>query len=236
MREYKECYIAVIDLLGFKAALNKYDCETIAGFFDEINDEYIITYEKTKEPIAPIEKIHYKVMSDTICIYIETEIENSFTALIAVCDYLQVRLLRMPTPMLSKGALVKGKIYHSDDILFGEGFVRAYNMQENNHLPRVIIDDDVVKTYKPSGESGQQYLDDFIIKDVDNNYTSDYLYLFYALNHGGSAWSKFAELVTYKKQTETDSSIKNKYIYLQDQFDRIKDKYIIHAKKYTSNN
>ena len=46
MRKYKNCYIAVIDLLGFKNALENNDCETIASIFDELAKKYMAIYRR----------------------------------------------------------------------------------------------------------------------------------------------------------------------------------------------
>ena len=43
VREYKEYYVAVIDLLGFKNTINNETCETICGFYDEIYSNRSIT-------------------------------------------------------------------------------------------------------------------------------------------------------------------------------------------------
>lgn len=185
MREYKECYIAVLDILGFKYLLGNYDCEILASIFDEINQEYIISYNKTGEPIVSKDDLHIKVMSDTVCVFVEVSVKNALTALIATCDYLQIRLLRLNPPVLSRGAIVKGQIYHNKDVLFGKGFVKAYYLQEEQAVyPRIIIEDEVVKSYKIFDEAGQKYLDNNLIKDnYDDKYISDYLFQFYGLNH-----------------------------------------------------
>ena len=162
MREYKECYIAVLDLLGFKSSLNSYDWETISSFFDEINQQYIILYDKTGEAIINKDDLNFKVMSDTICIFVEVSAKNALTSLMATCEYLQIRLLRFNIPILSRGAIVKGQIYHNNDVLFGNGFVKAYYLQEEiAKYPRIIIDNEVIESYKAFDEAGQRYLDNF---------------------------------------------------------------------------
>lgn len=228
MREYEECYIAVLDLLGFKAALNSCSCETIASIFDEINRQYIISYDKTGEPIINKDDINFKVMSDTICVFVKVSVKNSLAALMAICDYLQIRLLRLDIPILSRGAIVKGQIYYNNDVLFGEGYVEAYCLQEKNaKYPRIIINNDVIESYKAFDEAGQRYLDSNLIKDdYDNIYTSDYLFTFYGLNHEHDSWKNFAKFVYKKVETETDERVRDKYLYLKNNFTRISQKYL----------
>lgn len=228
MREYKDCYIAVLDLLGFKCALNKYDCETIAQFFDEVNNEYVVSFDKTKQPIADIKDIHIKVMSDTVCIYVEASIKNALTALIATCDYLQIRMLRLEHPVLLRGAIVRGELYHYRDVMFGNGFVKAYKMQEEEAVyPRIIIDDEALKGYIPYDESGKKYLDGNLIVDyMDGKYVSDYLFVFYGLNHEKESWKNFAKFVCTKIECEHNERIRDKYMYLKNQFQRVSSKYL----------
>lgn len=228
MREYKECYIAVLDLLGFKTLLNSCDCETIASFFDEINQLYTISYNKTGKPIISKDDLHIKVMSDTVCVFVEVSVKNALTALIAICDYLQIRLLRFNTPILSRGAIVKGQIYHNQDVLFGNGFVNAYCLQEKTTVyPRIIIEDEVVKSYKAFDEAGQKYLDMNLIKDdYDGMYVSDYLFNFYGLNHEQDSWKNFAKYVYDKTENEPNERIRDKYMYLKNNFPRVRQKFL----------
>ena len=214
--------------MGFKEGLKNYSCETIASIFDEINEDYNITFNKTGKLIVDKKDLHIKVMSDSVCIYIETKIENSLTALIATCDYLQIRLLRLPIPVLSRGAIVEGEIYHENDVLFGQGFVDAFYKQEYAAVfPRIIIDDKVIENYKCKEEIGQKYIDDMIIRDCcDNRYISDYLYLFYGLNHSQDSWKNFAKYVYDKVENEKSERIKSKYIYLKSKFEKIGERYM----------
>lgn len=226
MRKYEDCYIAVLDLLGFKEALKKYDCETIASFFDEVNEDYTISYTASGIPIVKKEEIHRKVMSDSICIFIDSSVDNAFPALVATCDYLQLRLLRLKEPMLSRGAIVRGKIYHDNDVLFGEGFVRAYYMQEDEAVyPRVIIDRDIIENYKCSNEADKGYINSLLTKDFDGYYFSDYLALFYILDHDHECWKGFIKYVIDRIETEEKGRVRAKYSYIYESIPRIKEKY-----------
>jgi len=226
MREYKECYIAVLDLLGFKSALKDYDCNTIASFFDEVFDEYTISYTATDKPIINREDMHMKVMSDSVCYFIDASIENALPALIATCDLLQIRMLQLKEPMLSRGAIVKGKIYNDNDVLFGEGFVRAYYMQEDEAIyPRVIIDKNIIEGYKCINPTDQEYLDRLLTKDFDGYYFSDYLALFYYWNHERDTWKRFIRYVADKANNERKGRIRAKYSYVYESLPRIKEKF-----------
>ena len=102
MREYNEYYIAVLDLMDFKGIIQNEECETIARFFDEINQHTVIV-NQTGAPLFNTNDINMRVMSDTICFFIDASIKNALAGLISVCDYFQVRMLRFDRPILSRG-------------------------------------------------------------------------------------------------------------------------------------
>lgn len=121
MREYTDCYIAFIDLLGFKNYVEEHSCEDIASIFDEINEDYNITIQGLNSPWVNSEIVKKKVMSDTICFYVDSSESDSLPRLVAACAYFQVKLMRMPHSILSRGAIVKDKIYAFEDTTFGPG-------------------------------------------------------------------------------------------------------------------
>ena len=64
MREYTDCYVAFMDLLGFKALLSDKEksCEDIASVFDEISKRYDL--RENEIPMIDISNIHFKVTVD----------------------------------------------------------------------------------------------------------------------------------------------------------------------------
>ena len=63
MGEYKDCYIAFLDLLGFKALVEKKSCEDIAKLFDEIDTEYPVSINEENRPLMDFSALKKKVMS-----------------------------------------------------------------------------------------------------------------------------------------------------------------------------
>lgn len=228
MREYKDCYVAVIDLLGFKDTIKSKTCETICGFYDEIYTDYITTNEITKEPIVERNKVQLKVASDTIFLCIESSEHNSLAGLVSCCDYLQVRLLRQSTPVLCRGAITKGKVYINGDVCFGPAIVEAYKMEEElAKSPRIIMSKEIIAQWENYDQSGKGYIDKFTYQDVDGYTVLDYLYLFYGLSHNGNIteWNEFAIYAKERAISEKNLSVKMKYQYVYEQFSRITKKY-----------
>ena len=219
MREFKDCYIAFLDLLGFKALLKekRHDlCEYIAGLFDRIQEDWYITVDKTGEHFIDPALIKRKVMSDSICFYVEAAAPNALAGLIATCNYFQVRLSRQDKPIIIRGAIVRGNLYAENDVVFGQGFVDAYLMQEETaKYPRIIMAKALIKQCTDLNEYGLDYIKQFTFDDEDAFVTIDYLYLFYGLSHEKDDWKRFAKFVLDKVDSETNASIKEKYLYLQ---------------------
>ncbi len=232
MREYEECYIAVIDLLGFKNIISSETCETIASFFDEIYNCYTVIYETNGLPIINFDEVNMKVASDTILFFINTSVKNSLAALIAICDYFQVRMMRLENIVLCRGGIVKGQIYSKDDVFFGPGINEAYLMEENDaKYPRIILTKSVMDSFNNYNEAGINYINQFVIKDMDGYYTLDYLYLFYGLNHEQDSWKKCVKYICDTLDFITNDSIKEKYQYIKDNLSRVTKKYLEFSKE-----
>ena len=222
-REYKEYYVALIDLLGFKNIIKKQSCEDIAQYYDEIHQKATVTVNTTGMALVPSDKITMKVMSDTVCFFVECTEKNSLAGLLAFCSYFQVRMMQLKIPVLSRGAVVKGKVYCEGDVFFGEGIVNAYLLEENVAVfPRVIITKETIDSAMDyCDDDGKYYLNTHTFKDSDLFYCADSLLLFYGVYHEKKEWKNFARYVVQVLNSETNPSIREKYKYIYDNIPRI---------------
>lgn len=230
-RGYKECYIAFLDLLGFKSLIEDVEttCEDIAKVFDEIDKEYPVSINEEDRPLMDFSELKKKIMSDTICLYVDSSVDNSLAGLIATCDYLQVRLSRRNPPILLRGAIIKGKIYAKGDITFGPGVSKAYLLEEKTaKYPRIILTKNLIDEWKTHDFYGDDYVHTYTFRDFDAFYAVDYLYLFYGLDHSKMTWKRFARFVYDILDKETDLSIREKYLYLDQNIPRAINKYKEH--------
>ena len=79
------------------------------------------------------------LFSDSIVI---SDLQDKFFGVIVAAMSLSARLLR--EGILCRGAIVRGKIYHSGRIAFGEGLIRAYDLERNAAVyPRIIVTDEL---------------------------------------------------------------------------------------------
>ena len=82
--------------------------------------------------IASAQKVNFKCMSDSICMYIDATAPDALICLIMACSIFQANLLKREVPVLVRGAIVVGDIYAKEDTTFGPGMTKAYLLEENS--------------------------------------------------------------------------------------------------------
>ena len=161
MAEYTNCYIAFLDLLGFKTKVENLTCDDILNIYSNIKIHITAVHRYKKNgweeliDSNDLASVQIKVMSDSICFYIDSSIENAFFMLISACATFQLKLLAIQEPVLVRGAIVKGNIYvdKDKDITFGPGLSNAYMLEEHSAKnPRIIfplcIAEEAIEEYK----------------------------------------------------------------------------------------
>lgn len=224
MREYKECYIAFLDLLGFKNLIEDKEksCEDIAELFDEIDKESIVTIVEENRPLMDFAKLKKKIMSDSICLYVDSSVNNSLAGLVAACNHLQVRMLCRKRPILIRGSITKGEIYAEGDITFGPGVSKAYLLEEKTaKYPRIILTKELMDEWKSYDSHGKKTVDVYTYRDFDAFYAIDYLLLFYYWYRGKKPWENFENVVKGILDKETNPSIREKYLYIERDIPRV---------------
>lgn len=137
MTGYTECYVAFLDILGFKNHIDKANFEEIHEIFRTVVE--FKPHQLTKNTNVYSE-VKVTVMSDSIVVYIDASIEDGFIALTDVCSQIQFKLLNRKTPILLRGGIAKGTLYHKDNILFGQGLTKAYMLENTLAVyPRIIF-------------------------------------------------------------------------------------------------
>ena len=121
-----DCYVAFIDLLGFKNIIKVKKQEEIADIFNEVEKtiDNLGVFVKTKDGFeSMIEKkdIHHKIMSDSIVFCIDTKFKNALFILCMLCSVVQMRLFDFQDPLLARGAITRGDMYLDGDKMFGKG-------------------------------------------------------------------------------------------------------------------
>jgi hypothetical protein len=139
---YIDRYCAFIDILGFR------------GLVQSLGDDYsrfnalrtLLT--KIHSPANPATKswdIGFRAQSISDAVAISTLSTNTgLIHLLIAIENLAVELLR--AGYLIRGALVKGKLYHDESMVFGEALIRAYELESSIvRFPRVMITRDILQ-------------------------------------------------------------------------------------------
>ena len=219
--EYINCYIAFLDILGFQELVRSHPCTEILKIFDEIKTQYIITCDEDNRPLVSLDNIHFKIMSDSICLYIPTNANNSLPALIGLCAYLQVRLWRLESPILVRGGIVQGDIYANGDITFGTGLTNAYLLEERNaKVPRIIITKETINSCT-SDDAAKGYMQGLLVRDCDAFYYVDSFAMLYVWGQKDNSYIRFCKYVQKVLNSTTDDSVREKYLYLESKINQI---------------
>lgn len=222
-RQYREYYIAFLDMLGFKKIIEISSCERILSIFDQIKKPYESALMLDNKILADQETVNalkIKVMSDSICFYVDTSMPNALLTLLLSCHAFQFNLLEFPEPVLLRGAIVRGKLYALNDIMFGPGLTKAYLMEEHNaKFPRIIITDEVLDDARTANQSNKRVLNALDTKILFHDFDA-----FYTLNIARAlmAWDKDKKLyhnlmdrITKTLNSTTDESVREKHLYLE---------------------
>lgn len=216
-KEYSNCYIAFIDILGFKKKVETMPCSEI----------YEIYAKKIKKPLSGVylgselcfdmSNIKMKVMSDSICFFVDSSKTNALIGLIMTCQSFQKQLLQLQEPVLTRGAIIKGDIFEESDIIYGPGFVRAYLMEENNaKYPRIIMTKETVDSAEVNTANNMKgILSQSIFSDFDAFYVIDYWELLEGLDTENVYCPRLLSHINSILDTTTDNSIREKYLYMR---------------------
>ena len=133
---YMECFLSIIDILGFSDFVN--NNENAVKLITEIISNSFFSNE------SQLEKISYKMLSDTLIVYTNENTQYALINLIFALENFRIKCLEKG--FLSRGAVVQGKFYLDKDydIMVSPAFIEAYRLEENDACyPRILITNEV---------------------------------------------------------------------------------------------
>lgn len=221
--EYTRCFIAFIDILGFKEKIKSDDCQDILNIYSDIKNPLVkaYIYDENGNPqlIEAVNDIKTKIMSDSICFYLEADKPDALFVLCACCSLFQAKLLKRSGPILLRGAIVEGDLFADGDITFGPGLTNAYLLEEKNaKTPRIIMTKQTFTQGKnilsrPNIAGG---LDDFVFCDSDEYYVINCYRTLRGMNdHSNGSTSELEKHIEYILASTEDESVRGKYLYLK---------------------
>lgn len=218
---YMNCYIAFLDILGFKKMIETMPCSEIYEIYSTRMKNGISRIYLGKELCFEMSEIKMKVMSDSICFYVDSSKPNALAGLIVACEYFQEQLLKLSNPILTRGAIVRGDIFTENDIIYGPGFVKAYLMEENNaKFPRIIMTKETIDSAKENATAQMEpIIPTYTFSDFDAFYTINY---WAGLNREDSKteYPRILSHINHILDTTTDTSVRDKYLYMSKNLQR----------------
>ena len=101
--------------------------------------------------------------------------------MLVILHNLQYELLATNFKTLIRGYIARGKVYHKNGFIFGEGYSKAYDGERSiGGAPRIVLDQIIVQEGKKiiASNKNENNLSafDYILEDkLDGNYFIDYL-------------------------------------------------------------
>lgn len=218
--QYAQYFVAFLDILGFKDQVNNpnVSCGDILRIYEYLGKAGERFYKQRYEEIKNILKM--KIMSDSICIYINAHISNALFELVKFCTTFQRNLLVLEPCVFVRGGITYGDMYAKDDVMFGPALTEAYMLEEMNaKVPRIIM----CKSTLDYGKSGmdeltQKRLNNIIFRDDDAFYTLDYFKLFHKFPPRKKTIKRVNTTISNWLDTTTNESIRQKYLYVEKHF------------------
>lgn len=216
-KNYTNCYIAFLDILGFKELIKTKPCDEVYSIFTSKMKNPLYAVHKGTEKIFDMKTVKSKVMSDSVCFCVDSSVKNALFGLILTCANFQVELMKLETPILCRGAIVRGDILWEGDTIFGPGFIDAYRMEENNAThPRIIMTRSTVESSKENTEESiVNDLSNLLFIDHDDFLTIDSMELFEGLDTDGSYCKNLYNHIVDVLGETVDNSVREKYMYLK---------------------
>lgn len=126
-------YCAFVDILGFRESVGRLEAS-----------ELLSILEITHRPDQGAElgklfgtEIKTSSFSDNICISAELGLAGLFMLFVSL-EELALRLLDRGA--LLRGGIVKGLLYHKDNVVFGDALVSAYQLESQHAVyPRILV-------------------------------------------------------------------------------------------------
>lgn len=178
---HKECYVAFLDILGFKKICLEMSSEDVLKIFLDIKQ----TGEKQKEKYrgfgcdaADVQILHdnlyFHIMSDSIVFAIERDLKGSYDFLLSCCKTIQRNLL-FNHKILLRGGVSKGCFYGNQEIMFGKGLINAYNIEKTAKVPCVCVDKKITDDPQNKGLRPIEYAFDILSRDEGKNIFIKYI-------------------------------------------------------------
>jgi hypothetical protein len=137
MANYSERYVAFVDILNFRGIIESVSRGDRSA--DEVRGLLQAIHERRRPEAHAEEVAEFKAqsISDAVALSSACNAQGLDHIFYVVCS-LAIGLLE--SGILIRGAITKGKLYHDDSAVFGEGLVSAYHLESQvARFPRILV-------------------------------------------------------------------------------------------------
>lgn len=187
-RKYEMRVTAYIDILGFSDIISNTIDKNGTDVVEQISlihDAYEAVRDVWNLDLSSSERKEITVsdtkivttFSDSIVISFKITEQSEVFHTILELQWMIMRLI--VKGILCRGAVTYGKLYHTEQMLFGPALVEAYLLESKAALyPRVILDKSLIDLGSKSGRHNPEdeagYIKDMLERDTDGMYYIDY--------------------------------------------------------------
>lgn len=169
--DYRVC--CSIDILGFKQHIkNLVDSNDLPNFKSINNLHNSLTKMKELGEDAKSVNLGFEFSQFSDCIVISFDFESGSNLIFILLSILHVQMELLQNGFLIRGGISIGRLHHSNEYVFGDAMVRAYELESKfAKYPRIILDKEVIEICKEFGdhqaEQEEKYLKELIFVDYD---------------------------------------------------------------------
>ncbi|MDD4202293.1 MAG: hypothetical protein PHQ52_02385 [Candidatus Omnitrophica bacterium] len=227
--EYEDRLICFVDIQGFTNDVKKISCDE--DFKNILRLLFVLkeTEKKHNAEHGLIKNFQMTTVSDSIIVSMPYKDQVSALALIISLQLIQYEIL-FSFKKLIRGFFTRGRVYHKEDIIFGEGYCDSYEKEKKvGCAPRIVIDPVIINdarakinTEKKLGKLGNR---DHVFNYLLNDERDDLFFVDYLKPIGEHQKGKREERAEVERFIEEnrikfkdDIKIFRKYSWLNDYF------------------
>lgn len=217
LKNYENRLVAYIDILGFSKLIVKPESKhSVVPWL--INILNAIKYnEGIKDQFGEELDVRMEFTAFSDCFVLSSMIPQDpvNTALYRVT---LICSLLLKSGLFARGAIVEGQLFHKNNIVFGPGFIEAYNKERKESIyPRIIVSDNLVERYHDEIKVPEldkiinKWSSTLLRKDIDKHYYIDTLFTVpYSLRDTDT--KQYLEGIKILIQKELEENKENKHI------------------------
>lgn len=163
-RSAKDVY-GILESLSYILEIHKED------HYNPESERYkeLIKYRPPIFQQGDIPDFQFSILSDSIVFSVN---RLSTSTIMLFCDMVEaITSLLFEVSSTCRGGITWGKLYHSDNVVFGPAFIAAYQIEQKAVYPRVIISQEIIQML--SGNDLKELLKIRLTQDDDKYYFVD---------------------------------------------------------------